>query len=201
MKISDKIYCIPEEMFSSNVYVLGENEICLIDTGLTGLHAQRILREVGRLGLQRDRIKRVILTHTHPDHKGGLGKIYHDTRPTVYVHKTARLELTNVKKVDDGDKITFEDFTLEVLHTPGHKTDCICLYDARRKILFSGDTVFTHGSVGRTDMPGGDTAALLRSIERLREYDVDILCPGHMRPVRNGNEHINAGYEFVKSMF
>ena len=56
----------------------------------------------------------------------------------------------------------------------------LCLYEKNEKVLFSGDTVFPDGNIGRTDMYGGDTLELVRSIERLTGLDVATMYPGHM---------------------
>lgn len=81
----------------------------------------------------------------------------------------------------DGAKIDLGDSTLRVIHTPGHTPGSICLYEAQSKSLFSGDTVFPYGSVGRTDLPGGSSRDLIRSISRLVKLDVSVLYPGHGR--------------------
>lgn len=79
-------------------------------------------------------------------------------------------------------------------------TGGICLYNAEKKILFSGDTIFAYG-IGRTDIPGGDIFELKKSIKKLTELDVQILLPGHDVPViGNANENIQLDYSFVESL-
>ena len=80
--------------------------------------------------------------------------------------------------LEDGDRIHVGPYTLEVIHTPGHTPGSICLLSP--PFLFSGDTLFRAG-VGRTDFPGGDYHALVRSIKkRLWSLpDELILLPGH----------------------
>lgn len=82
----------------------------------------------------------------------------------------------------DGDTISIGHSTLRVIATPGHTPGGICLYDEADHLLLSGDTLFK-GSVGRTDLPGGDTATLLNSIrERLMTLpDATTVLPGHER--------------------
>ena len=95
----------------------------------------------------------------------------------------------------DGDRIG----SLRVIHTPGHTPGGICLYDPEAKLLFSGDTVFTGGSFGRYDFPGGDRKALGASIERLAALDVEGLYPGHGEPaLRGGGRHIAAAREALR---
>ena len=82
------------------------------------------------------------------------------------------------KKLRDGDVIN----GLKIIHTPGHTPGSICLLDEKKGILFSGDTIFSDG-IGRTDMPGGDNAALADSIEKITNLKFAKLLPGHGEPV------------------
>ena len=94
----------------------------------------------------------------------------------------------------DGDRVG----GLLVIHTPGHTPGGICLYDSGARDLISGDTVFSDGGFGRTDLPGGDEAALRDSLERLAALDVKGLYPGHGSPVETGgSRHIAAAREFL----
>jgi len=88
---------------------------------------------------------------------------------------------------------------LQVLETPGHSPGSICLYWPARKALFTGDVVFEMG-VGRTDFPGGDGKALIRSLERLAELDTEILLPGHGNPVV-GYERIQRNFEMIRETY
>lgn len=98
-------------------------------------------------------------------------------------------------KLNDGDHVKFGDLDLTTLLTPGHTPGGICLYEEDAKILFSGDTVFSKGSFGRVDFPGGSGSQLVSSLKRLSEIDVEILLPGHMNPVlKDGSKHINLAY-------
>ena len=65
--------------------------------------------------------------------------------------------------VDEGDTVTFGDITLEVLFVPGHSAGHIAFFHRESKNLFAGDVLF-YGSIGRTDLPGGDYDALMRSM-------------------------------------
>jgi hydroxyacylglutathione hydrolase len=87
----------------------------------------------------------------------------------------------------DGDDVEIAGVQLRVLHTPGHTQGSVSLYTAG--MLFSGDTLF-QGSVGRTDLEGGDTAQLMNTIvDRLLELpDETVVLPGHMRETTIGRE-------------
>ena len=101
----------------------------------------------------------------------------------------------------EGMVLDLGKWKLEVLETPGHSLGCICLYEKIEKVLFSGDTVFPDGNIGRTDMYGGDTAELVRSIERLTKLDVKTMYPGHMEITdRDVNRQIQMSLRFAKSV-
>ena len=89
--------------------------------------------------------------------------------------------------LNDGDKISFGNITLEVIHTPGHSPGGICLYT--KGLLFAGDTLFM-GSIGRTDLPGGNYDTLIASIKnRLLGLDEQTMVyTGHGPETTIGNE-------------
>lgn len=95
----------------------------------------------------------------------------------------------------DGDSIAIGDDRLAVIHTPGHSPGGICLYSADGKFLLAGDTLF-QGSIGRTDLPGGNHAQLLNSI-RTRLFtlpDDTIVLPGHGPATTIGDEKLHNPY-------
>ena len=102
-------------------------------------------------------------------------------------------------KLKEGDMVNWGNLALKVIHTPGHTPGGICLHDKQKKILFTGDTVFSHGSFGRVDFIGGSAELLQKSLKKLAELeDVEILLPGHMNPVlQNGKKHL----ELASSMW
>jgi glyoxylase-like metal-dependent hydrolase (beta-lactamase superfamily II) len=91
--------------------------------------------------------------------------------------------------IEEGDTLTFGSTTLEVLFTPGHSPASICFYERTGKQLISGDVLFK-GSIGRTDLPGGDYETLMTSIfDKLMTLDDDVkVYPGHMDPTTIGEE-------------
>jgi len=140
------------------------------------------------LGLRPNRIEKLVLTHFHPDHIGGAPEIVGFCSPLVMIHEAEadyvedRMGIEVQVRLKDGDTIA------------------ICLYNAERKVLFSGDTVFAYG-IGRTDIPGGNTRELKKSIKRLTELDVEILLPGHDVPVLgHANENIQIDYSLIESI-
>ena len=195
--IKDVLYYIPSGSFDSNMYVYGKE--ILIDTGYSPGYARTIVDHFIKYEIN---LKKVILTHIHPDHSSNIDMFKLEFNADVCVHKNIANKFSKYKEkliiLNEGDYVKVnDDLQLKVIHTPGHSPGGLCLYDEKNKILFSGDTVFSHGNIGRTDL-GGDINQLINSIEKLLKLDVEYLCPGHMDAVKNGNDHIKKSYEFAK---
>lgn len=155
----------------------------------------RLLREAARLGVT---ITRVLITHGHHDHVEGVAEVVAKTGASVVVN---RLELERVRQVtraspgdpgagaagaealgavevvDDGNVVMVGGRGLRALHTPGHTPGGTC-YLADGYVV-TGDVLFV-GGCGRTDFPGGDTAAMWRSLQRLAALPEETrIYPGH----------------------
>ncbi len=124
--------------------------------------------------------KTVILTHAHYDHSSGVKKAWEN----VFLHERewekqseAHFFPPNAKKLSFS-KLTWGEFELEIIHTPGHTMGSICIFEKKNKVLFSGDTIFHGGDVGRTDL-GGNEKELEESLRKLEKISYAILCPGH----------------------
>jgi len=203
--------------YDSNIYVINGEKPTIIDTG-TGLHHKRVISEISK-SINLNKIKQIVLTHEHFDHTGGIKKIKDDINgeTKIIAHKKAAIkiergdsdfarmlgtEFENVPvdlKLKDNDEIKLGDNDFQVLHTPGHTPGCICLYEKNTKSLISGDTVFSYGSFGRYDFPGGSLEELKKSIEKLTKLDIENLYPGHEKIVEgNANEHVKRSFENCK---
>lgn len=140
-------------------------------------------RMLAELTDRRSTVVAVVLTHGHFDHIEGLNQVRDFTDAPVYMHpldgdifeqfpaQAAQfgVEGKSLKPPDinlsDGDAIEFGNFSLDVLHTPGHSPGHVILVDKSKRVAFVGDLIFK-GSVGRTDLPGGDPRTLFRSIKK-----------------------------------
>ncbi|MDQ4124360.1 MAG: MBL fold metallo-hydrolase [Actinomycetota bacterium] len=186
-----------------NCYVVGDpatKEAIVIDPGGDGT---RLIEELVRLGVT---VTAIVATHAHFDHliagqelRAHTGAPFHlhdgDRFLLDWWHESGRLflgiELPPPPEIDasanEGLVVQAGTTRLEVLHTPGHSPGSISL--AGRDALFSGDALFA-GSVGRTDLPGGDTNVLLDAIKsKLFAFGDEVpVYPGHGEPTTIGEE-------------
>ncbi len=186
----------------ANCFILGcENtkEAVVIDPGDD---ADRILMALAKEELT---VKYLINTHGHFDHVGANKRMKETTAAPIAIHPGDAPMLTELSRsaamfglsaenspeadqlLKDGDEIVFGDITLKVIHTPGHSPGGVCLYTPGH--LFAGDTLFA-GSIGRTDLPGGDYDTLISSIKtKLLGLDEDtVVYTGHGPETSIGNE-------------
>jgi hydroxyacylglutathione hydrolase len=190
---------IPGSGIAANSYL---HDTVLVDAGVSPLQVHPFASEIDV----------IVLTHCHYDHTARLPEIRNMTGAEVCIHAADAPGLASDllsaamffgeraptapahRLLRDGDRVG----GLQVIHTPGHTPGGICLYDEGARDLISGDTVFSDGGFGRTDLPGGDEAALRLSLERLAALDVKGLYPGHGSPVETGGgRHIAAAREFL----
>ncbi len=211
-----KVYNIGGAGFDSNIYLILDDVIALVDAG-TGMNFGSVRRNLAKFGLKPSDVELVINTHCHFDHAGGDRDFVEagcevaiheleaeplrrgDRRVTLAEGFNGQLGPIEVsRELREGDCIELGELALEVLHTPGHTAGSICLHERGRGLLFSGDTVFC-GGVGRVDLPTGDAAAMLRSLRKLIELEVHRLMPGH-GPVAESfaDKYIRAAYRLAK---
>lgn len=188
MKITKDAYKISH---ISNVYVITGDIPTVIDTGEPG-DQELIKKEIEKI-ISPDEIKRVILTHLHYDHCGAVGlfknaRIYasaeeiKDFRKDPHVFFSNYLCSNSLKILREKLEVLPDSFgDLDVVKVPGHTRGSIALVDEKRKLLFSGDTLFENG-IGRTDLANSVPEKMDESLKKLigliKEKDL-VLCPGH----------------------
>ena len=154
----------------------------------------------------------VITTHAHPDHIEAV-QLFNKTEGLTAISKE---EWKFVKKMRDfidsvfginidaiapkfflqeGDFV-LNGLELKVFHTPGHSPGSLSVYWPKQKVLFTGDLIFKNG-IGRTDFPGGNSTLLKKSVERLRELEIEILLPGHGEII-SGAKEIRTNFDTIE---
>lgn len=186
-----------------------EPELSLIDSGYAG-SAGRIGRAVARHGRAISELRRVVVTHAHPDHAGSARDLG-EAGAVVMVHPAdaERLRTTwrdvarrpsrggvfaamtpvppAVEPIEDGQVLPMLG-GLRVVHTPGHTPGSICLYGARDRVLFVGDSLqrrFGRLSFAST-LYSDDAALARRSMSRLLDLDVETIVFGHYAAIETG---------------
>jgi hydroxyacylglutathione hydrolase len=148
--------------YQTNCYILACKETLegvVIDPGDEVL---RITREISENEI---RIQKILITHGHIDHIGGVGDLKRITKAPVLIHPldASALPMPPDGSLQEGQKIQVGAYTLSVLHTPGHSRGAVCLLAPGA--VFTGDTLFA-GSVGRTDFPGGSHEMLVDGVRK-----------------------------------
>jgi glyoxylase-like metal-dependent hydrolase (beta-lactamase superfamily II) len=194
--------------YEVNCYVVsakGNAEAVVIDPGadaddiLTFLRGQRLTPVA------------YLLTHGHADHVSALGKMLTAHAAPVLMHAedqrwafSARNQIPpfypsqdappNLRAIADGEELVLAGLKFKVICTPGHTPGGVCFYAAEAKALFCGDTLF-QGTVGRTDLPGGDGRVLAQSLKKLTGLPEDTrVFPGHGPGTTIGEERRNNIY-------
>jgi hydroxyacylglutathione hydrolase len=203
---------LPVGALQCNCSILGDEtsgEAIVVDPG------DNIPRIVKLLEKHRLTVKQILITHAHIDHIAGAARLKHLTGAPV-LYNPRDLPLVKMMDVQAGwlgmatPEVHAPDDALEdgriiaigaipeqgrsgltgnILHTPGHTQGSVCLHLPDQNLLLAGDTLFA-GSVGRTDLPGGDSRTLIHSIhdKLLPLPDATIVVPGHGPSTTIGEE-------------
>ena len=171
----------------------GSNRALIVDPGD---EAPKLLGAIEQLGLE---LEAILLTHTHFDHVGAVAPVARATSTEVWVPEIEKPVLADVMSfvpfagigpyeswiaehtVAGGERLELAGFDIDVIFTPGHSPGHVTYSIPDEAAAFSGDVLF-QGSVGRTDLPGGDWPTLLESIRGLTETlpEETTIYPGHM---------------------
>ncbi|WP_353097025.1 MBL fold metallo-hydrolase [Tissierella praeacuta] len=199
-----KIIRIPAGIYAANCYIVYSEltrEGIVVDPGGD---VDDILSSIRENGLK---IKYIVLTHAHADHISGVKELNKELSVSIMVHEDDRemlidgnknlstmmamgtIEIEPDRLLKDGDIIEFGNDKAEIIHTPGHTPGGICIKIGDN--ILTGDTLFT-GSIGRTDLLGGDYDKIISSIKnKLMIYPDNIqIFPGHGAPSTIGKERV-----------
>jgi hydroxyacylglutathione hydrolase len=180
----------------------GASSAVMVDPGE---EPDRLLAALESLGVEK--LEAILLTHTHFDHIGAVAPVAEATGAPVWCPELETQVLANIMDyvpwpgfgpyesydadhtVAGGETLELAGLSFEVLFTPGHSPGHVTYALPEQQALFSGDVLF-QGSVGRVDLPGGDWATLLASIESLLERfpPETNVHPGHMGITTLGRE-------------
>jgi len=170
----------------TNTYLIGRSDPILLDTGagvpeymngLTGYLAERGWTQPSR----------VVLTHRHRDHLGGVAHLrerYRGLHVGKLIHRDADLP-EGIETLRDGQTIEGDGATLVAIHTPGHASDHLCYYLPEENAVFTGDVVLA-GSTTVIPAEDGDLLDYMSSLKRLQQLGVRRIYPAHGPVVEDG---------------
>jgi glyoxylase-like metal-dependent hydrolase (beta-lactamase superfamily II) len=162
----------------TNTYLVGIDEVAVVDPGPDDPgHVDAIIGAA-----MRERVRWIVLTHTHADHWPATRRLADATGAEVLAYGKRLdkgVDLTLDRAIDDGDTIEGTEFGLDVLHTPGHAPNHLCFRLEEERVLFTGDTVL--GGTYSVVSPGlgGDMTAYLATLARIERLRLTRICPGH----------------------
>lgn len=194
---------------ASNIYVIVDNHLTIVDPG----NDYTAFMELWERNFEPTQVKGVVITHGHPDHamgtfellrsypsitaSGGFEFILHAAGPAEL--KKAATELgARVTEVRGGETLELSGLAWEVIYTPGHTIDGICLYHAPTKTALTGDMVLPDAMAEPDAYAGGRLDHYLIGLKALLKKDIENVLPGHGRPVASmGRKVIEDTYEGV----
>ena len=150
------------------------------------------------------KVKGILLTHHHYDHVGAVEKLAGDLDCPVYMHRgdlpMYKGSVDNV--LEGGERLTFDDEDILVIHTPGHTKGGVCYFSEKNRVVFTGDTIF-NVDIGRTDLSGDGEPYVMKDTmnDVINKWDNDIVIyPGHgdsanMKYVRRHNSEFVGALE------
>jgi glyoxylase-like metal-dependent hydrolase (beta-lactamase superfamily II) len=162
----------------TNQYVVGKETVVVIDVALSqDSNLDGIIEQVEAMGGKK--IEKILLTHIHSDHCGGALALRKRCGAKLGIHRSRAGYLGGEDfQYGDNDRIAFGGGELQVLHTPGHESGHCCFYESGDKVLFSGDNILGYGTAVIRP-PDGNMTDYLQSLERLLEFDISLMLPGH----------------------
>lgn len=197
---------IPVGPFQMNAYLVGCKETgtgAIIDAGD---EADRLLKMAENHGIQ---IKKILQTHGHVDHVGAIDDVIKKTKAKVYIHRKEMpiynsapqhglmYGITGIQVplpdvfISGGMDVEIGNLKAFIIETPGHTPGGVVYYFKDEGVVFVGDTLFA-GSIGRTDLPGGNYETIIRSLQKLVQLpDETVVYSGHGPRTTIGEEKIH----------
>ena len=161
----------------TNTYLVGNKNVTVVDPGpALDTHIEAIVKASGS-------IKQIIVTHTHPDHSPGVKLLQEAIDVPAYglitdTTKDQDKTFSPLKLLSDGDVLDEEEYSIEVIHTPGHASNHLCYLLKEEGLIFTGDHIM-NGSTVVISPPDGNMKHYIESLEKLKNYDLKTIAPGH----------------------
>ena len=170
----------------TNTYLVGKEEVTVIDPG------PAMQEHIDVITAAAPNIKQILVTHTHPDHSPGVRLLKENLDIPAYgmlTNSSKNQDQTfNPERIlDDGEAFQEEEFTIEVVHTPGHASNHLCFILKEEKLIFTGDHIM-NGSTVVIGPPDGNMKQYIQSLEKLKDYDIEKIAPGHGELLENPHE-------------
>jgi glyoxylase-like metal-dependent hydrolase (beta-lactamase superfamily II) len=220
-EILDDLYFVERGYLNANHFVCASSEPVLIDTAYVA-DVDQTLQVIADLGVNVADIHLIISTHCHCDHIGGNKLIQDKSGCDIAVHKIGRYFIDTrddwstwwryfnqqadffncTQELNDGDDILIGPHEFKVIHTPGHASDGIVLYNKKNRILLSSDTLWENDVAVMTIRVEGSTALfrMMESYDKIESLDVNIVYPGHGEPFPDFKKALAKSRKKIKNL-
>lgn len=206
------LYLIKTKRPSCMSYLIfGDKMKVLIDPGINQNY-EILKKDLEEIGVDIKALNMVINTHEHVDHFGA--NIYLQEKVSVVTHRYAATKIVSADDevllcrahghdphgyhvhmwLENMNVLDLGDWFLKIFHTPGHTSGSLCIYEPRKKILISGDTLFAKGTISDISS-SGSYGEYINSLARLNTMKIDVLLPGHGKISTNVEDDIQKAIE------
>ena len=161
----------------TNTYLVGNEDVTVIDPG------PAMEEHIDVILAASENIKQILVTHTHPDHSPGTRLLQQKLDVPAFgmlteSSKNQDMTFSPERILKDGEVLDTEEYSLEVVHTPGHASNHLCFILREEKFIFTGDHVMS-GSTVVIGPPDGSMKQYIDSLNKLKNYDMEKMAPGH----------------------
>lgn len=161
----------------TNTYLVGNEDVTVIDPG------PAMEEHIDVILAASENIKQILVTHTHPDHSPGTRLLQQKLDVPAFgmlteSSKNQDMTFNPERILKDGEILEKEEYSLEVVHTPGHASNHLCFILREEKFIFTGDHVMS-GSTVVIGPPDGSMKQYIDSLNKLKNYDMEKMAPGH----------------------
>ena len=181
IEILNNIYAIHfpvEPNTIGTLYFINGEEPALVDTGNISTPQKYLLPFLEKINFPITKINKIILTHNHPDHIGGISEIQKIKNIPVAAFKKELTKTNIVLKLKNNDNIKIGSDIWNIIHTPGHTKDIISIYNPNKKILIASDSFQANGTKGGVAIYT-NLDLYLNSIKKIKIYQINFMLLSH----------------------